>query len=178
MSNSFLDIYITTLEKWSGLKFGKILYDSNVDGKSDDVFKDKIINHSHLYFIVEDSDDNIFGHYHNKTIDGIGYDIYDNDIFLFTLDSNGRDNENKFERKKTVCTHLYDNGFYFCGNIGYDAGYYSVLTIGGADSRVHEDISHFFDVDDPTVFTGTCYSFGYDNFYEPKRVIVIEMKNE
>ena len=178
MNNPFIRSYIPTLEDWSGLKYGQVLYDSDVDGKSSEIFKNKIINHSHLYFIVIDSDYNIFGHYHNKKIDKIGFDINDNDIFLFTLDSNGRNGVDKFKRKKTVCTHIYDNGFYYCGKIDYDAGYYSVVKIGEAISRVHEDISHFFYVDDPEIFTGACYSFGYDNFYKVERLIVIEMNEK
>ena len=106
-----------------------------------------------------------------------GLDIIDSDIFIFifTLNSNGRSDIEKFNSKKVVYTHLYDNGFYYCGNIGYDAGYYSVIDIGKANSRFHEDISHFFYIDNPEIFTGSCYSFGYDNFYKPERVVVIEM---
>ena len=76
------------MEDWSGLKYKQVLYDSDVDGKSSEIFKNKIINHSHLYFIVIDSDENVFGHYHNKTVNEIDSDIYDSDIFLFTLNSN------------------------------------------------------------------------------------------
>ena len=178
MNVSIVKSYIPKLEYWCGLKYGQVLYDSDFDGKSSEIFKNKIINHSHLYFIVIDSDYNIFGHYHNKMIDKIGVDINDCDIFLFTLDSNGRSSTNNFKTKKTVCTHIYDNGFYYCGKVDYDTGYYSVNDIDKANSRVHEDISHFFDVDDPVIFTGSCYSFGYDNFYKPKRVIVIEMNEK
>ena len=175
MDFSFIKNNIPKLEDWSGLKFKEVLYDSEVDGKSDEIFRDKIINHSHLYFIVIDSDENVFGHYLNEMVDETGLDIIDSDIFIFTLNSNGRSDIEKFNSKKVVYTHLYDNGFYYCGNIGYDAGYYSVNDIGKANSRVHEDISHFFYVDNPEIFTGSCYSFGYDNFYKPERVVVIEM---
>ena len=176
MDNFYVKQNIPTLEDWSGLKYKQILYDSDVDGKSSQIFRNKIINHSHLYFIVIDSNDNVFGHYHNKMLDKFGLDIYDSAIFIFTLESNGRSDVQKFKRKRNVCTHIYDNnGFYYCGNIGYDAGYYSVNEIDKAISRVHEDISQFFYVDNPEIFTGSCYSFGYDNFYKVERVIVIEM---
>ena len=175
MNNSFVKNNITTLEDWSGLKYKQVLYDSDVDGKSSEIFKNKIINHSHLYFIVIDSDENVFGHYHNKMVNEIDSDIYDSDIFLFTLNSNGRNDVEKFESKKRVCTRIYENGFYYCGKIDYDTGYYSVVDIGKRISRVHEGISDFFYVDDPEIFTGKCYSFGYDNFYKVERLIVIEM---
>ena len=175
MDISFIKSNILTLEDWSGLKFKKVLYDSDVDGKSAEIFKKKIINHSHLYFVVIDSDENVFGHYLNVMVEETNLDIVDTDIFLFTLNSNGRNDVEKFESKKVVYTHIYDDGFYYCGNIGYDTGYYSVVDIGKANSRVHEDISHFFYIDNPEIFTGSCYSFGYDNFYKPERVVVIEM---
>ena len=175
MDNSFIKYKISTLENWCGLKYKQVLYDSDVDNKSSEIFRNKIINHSHLYFIVIDSEDNVFGHYHNKMIDEIGYDMNDDDIFLFILNSNGRSSADNFKRKKNVCTHIYDKGFYYCGHIGYDTGYYSVVDIGTANSRVHEDLSHFFYIDEPEIFTGSCYSFGYDNFYKVERIIVIEM---
>ena len=96
-------------------------------------------------------------------------------IFIFTLNSNGRNGVEKFERKKSVCTRIYDKGFYYWGKIDYDNGYYSVTDIDKANSRVHEGLSDFFHIDNPEIFTGSCYSFGYDNFYKAKRVIVIEM---
>jgi hypothetical protein len=67
---------IPILEEWSGLEYHQILYDSDVDGKQSSTFKDKILNHQHLYFIVIDSNDNVFGHYHNGIIDKT-VNIYD-----------------------------------------------------------------------------------------------------
>ena len=144
MYNSSIKYNIPELENWSGLKYKQILYDSDVNGKSSEKFKNKIINHSHLYFIVIDSNDNVFGHYHNKIIDKTDSDIYDSDIFMFTLNSNGRNDVEKFESKKSVCTRIYDKGFYYCGRIDYDTGYYSVTDIDKANSRVHEGLSLFF----------------------------------
>ena len=54
MSDSIIKNYNPKLEYWCGLKFRQIIYDSDVDGKSSEIFKNKIINHSHLYFIVID----------------------------------------------------------------------------------------------------------------------------
>ena len=53
------------------------------------------MKHSKLYFIVIDSDNNVFGHYHNSIIDKIG-DNYDPNIFMFTLYSNGRNEAKKY----------------------------------------------------------------------------------
>ncbi len=59
---------IAILEEYSGYKYKEIIYDSNKDGKSSSIFRNKIINRSHLYFIIIDSNDNVFGHYHNNVI--------------------------------------------------------------------------------------------------------------
>ena len=41
MDISFIKSNILTLEDWSGLKFKEVLYDSDVDGKSAEIFKKK-----------------------------------------------------------------------------------------------------------------------------------------
>ena len=106
MYNSSIKYNIPELENWSGLKYKQILYDSDVDGKSSEKFKNKIINHSHLYFIVIDSNYNVFGHYHNSIVDEIGSWFKDDKSFMFTLNSNGRNGVEKFERKK-VFVHAF-----------------------------------------------------------------------
>ena len=52
------------LKEWSGMDSFTVLYDSLRDYKDDKKFKKKIMNHSNLYFIVIDENNNIFGHYH------------------------------------------------------------------------------------------------------------------
>ena len=59
--------------------------------------KKKIVNHSHLYFITIDSNNNVFVHYHNGIIGGFETEIYDKSIFMFSLNSNGRCEIKKFE---------------------------------------------------------------------------------
>ena len=41
---------ISILDEYSGLKYKEIIYDSNIDGKSSETFRNKIINHSKLYY--------------------------------------------------------------------------------------------------------------------------------
>ena len=43
---------IPILEEWSGLEYDQVLYDSERDSKLPEIFRNKIMNHSHLYFIV------------------------------------------------------------------------------------------------------------------------------
>ena len=60
---------IKTLEEWSGYQYDidkSVIFDSDRDGKLNTIFRKKIANHEHLYFIVIDSVNNVFGHYHNS----------------------------------------------------------------------------------------------------------------
>ena len=84
------------MEEFCGYKFKEIIFDSNEDGKTNEIFKNKIINHSYLYFIIIDSDYNIFGHYHGGIINRINYEIYDSNIFMILLNSNGRNGNKEF----------------------------------------------------------------------------------
>ena len=57
--------------------------------KKKKIVDNKIMNNNQLYFIVIDSNDNVFGHYHSSVIDQHGYNYYSNK-FIFTLNNNGR----------------------------------------------------------------------------------------
>ena len=87
---------------------------------------------------------------------------------MFTLNSNGRCGIKKFNNKKPeyVCTRIWnDNYFYACGYCGYE-----VCEIDRASSIVNSNISEWFDVNNPTIFTG----LGIQDYYIPKRVIALE----
>ncbi len=71
INNQYIVNNFNKLEEWSGLKYHQILYDNDIDDKSPQIFRNKIMNHSHLYFIVIDSNDNVFGHYHSTLINKI-----------------------------------------------------------------------------------------------------------
>ena len=77
-----------------------MLYDSDIDGKEGKIVNNKIMNHNQLYFIVIDSNDNVFVHYHFGVIDQHGYN-YDSNMFIFTLNNNGRCKIKKCETNKT-----------------------------------------------------------------------------
>ena len=105
---------IPKLEEWSGKKYSSVLYDSDIDGKDSSIFRNKILNHNQLYFIAIDSNDNVFGHYHPGVIDEIDTWIHDKNIFIFTLNSNGRSGVKKFNRKNVnTWTYIYDNDYYY-----------------------------------------------------------------
>ena len=60
------------LEELSGCKYDKVLYDSDYDYKDNFTFRNAVLNHQHLYFIVVDMKERIFGHYHSSLIDKKG----------------------------------------------------------------------------------------------------------
>ena len=111
---------IPKLEEWSGKKYSSVLYDSDIDGKDSSIFRNKILNHNQLYFIAIDSNDNVFGHYHPGVIDKIGDRIYDNNIFIFTLNSNGRSGVKKFDSKTDIYTQIDCYELYNCGSKSYN----------------------------------------------------------
>ena len=103
--NMYVSLNIETLEEWSGKKYSSVLYDSDIDGKDTSTFRDKIMNQSQLYFIVVDSENDVFGHYHSGVIHK---ELCNNDdgIFIFTLNSNGRSGINKHNSSGRH-THTY-----------------------------------------------------------------------
>ena len=54
---------IKQIQEWSSKKCGEVIFDSNKDNWSQNtsVFDDRVINKSHLIFLVEDNDNNKFG---------------------------------------------------------------------------------------------------------------------
>ena len=60
INNEYITNNIQTLETWSGHQVNTVLYDSDIDGKDSQIFRNKTMNHQHLYFIVIDSDNNVF----------------------------------------------------------------------------------------------------------------------
>ena len=177
----FKDIYdryvvnnITTLEEWSGLKYHKTLYDSEINGKSSKVFEKKILNHSNYYFIVVDSNNNVFGHYYKANIYSTGQnddEIFE-DSFMFTLNSNGRCGVKKFENTVNGDINTWicdDDCLYACNS-------YTVNEFDKNTSSFDSGISYYFNIDDSKVFTGSCESKDNPVCFTPKRVIVVEMK--
>ena len=159
---------IKMLEEWCGHQYNTVLYDSDVD--SSNSFVEKVEGHEHLYFIVIDDENDVFGHYH----DGVVYSHveYDKGIFLFTLNSNGRCGVMKYtSRSDRVNTVLCRDGYYCCQGCGF-----GVMELNTRKSYISKYITKYFSVDDSTVFTdGQMDEIGMSDFVV-KRVVVIGMK--
>ena len=176
-SNKYVIDNIPSLESWSGKKYSSVLYDSEIDSKRSSVFRKKIMKHSQLYFIVVDSDNNVFGHYHPGVIDKLGNvskneKNLDDGIFLFTLNSNGRSKVTKYNnRKQGVNTQIF-NGKH-CYQCGYDNHpCFCIQQIDTNKSEVYSKrIRQTFGVGGNTL-TGN----HYPTRFITKRIIVIQMK--
>ena len=124
------------------------------------------MNHNQLYFIVIDSKNNVFGHYHPSVIDKIDSYNYDSNIFIFTLNSNGRCGIKKFNNKNgKAFTRIYndDDYYYYC------YGYY-IYQIDTNNSFIDYDIENYYSGIEKTTLTGNT------GYFTTKRIIVIQMK--
>ena len=143
-----------------------MLFDSDIDGKSDSIFRKKILNHGQLYFIAIDLNDNVFGHYYTDVIDTVGRN-YSYNLFMFTLNSNGRCGVMKFDSEKHMgmYTSIYSRDDY----CGYD---YAIVQLDTNYSWINKDIVDDFEGVEKTTLTGNCSP----EYFTTKRVIVIQMK--
>ena len=135
------------LEMWSHCDYDKVLYDSEVDGKDGAVFRNKILRHDHLYFIVIDSNCNVFGHYHPSSLkEGSNYD---DKVFMFSLRNCEGEGPRKFKPKTNgICTTIYRGNrenyqFYSSGYIVNKIDGYCVNTLNPADG-VMTNISNVY----------------------------------
>ena len=145
-----------------------VLYDSDIDGKDSSIFRNKIMNHNQLYFIIIDSNDNVFGHYHSGVIDIIDNCNIDSNMFMFTLNSNRRCGIMKFNNKSGNNTYTYIfnvNDYYSCDSR------YCINQIDTNDSWIHYSIKEFSGIE-KTTLTGNYYP----DCFTTKRLIVIQMK--
>ena len=170
------------LEEWTGLKCTEILFNSDIDNWSENtsVFNARITEKKQLIFLIEDEDGKKFGYYENAFIPRYNPDKCKTDCnsFEFILQSNGRySHPMKFDIKKEdygillyiessrwliVVANLYirkkntkDESFYQqnCEGINYNGIKNAIL-----DHKHPEEKSA-------------------NVLFNPKRIIVIEMKD-
>lgn len=128
------------------------------------------MNHNQLYFIIIDSNDNVFGHYHPSVIDKIDDYIYDSNMFIFTLNNNGRSEIKKFNNKNgnNAYTRIWNNNSYY-----YICPYsYYIYQIDTNDSFIYNYIEDYYSGIEKTTLTGNYLP----NKFTTKRIIVIQMK--
>ena len=180
-NNEYIYNNIETLETWSGHQVNNVLYDSEKDDKDGTIFANKILKHQHLYFIVIDSDDNVFGHYNEGTISKTGIYVRDEKSFMFTLNNNNRCGikkfqlkSNEFEHSVYVCNNTgNDYSYYYCGN--GNSGYCAIGSIGQTNGSGICDMSKSYEGINRTDLIGRDPGTKSISF-TTKRLIVLEMK--
>ena len=118
------------LEKWSGRKIGKVVFDSDIDGDSNRVFSCRIKNKEHLYFLCFDNQQNIFGGYFDDKITTLKEWNFSENQFLFTFNKFGKHNAvdehlcQKYEQigRKGIFIHQDDNDRLFNFYCGFSIG--------------------------------------------------------
>ena len=175
------NISFTTYQRWENeveiilIKINQY-YDSDIDGKESPIFRDKILYHQQLYFIVVDSNDNVFGSYNSANFNQTGSDLKNDNAFMFTLYSNGRCGIKKYKPKSSnqkicILNGSLFNSVIFCNNGLND--YFEVYSIGNSNNSYLNCGSDFEE-------EVTKELIGVDSksqtSFTTKRLIVIEMK--
>ena len=178
VGNEYIDDNIDMLEEWSGLEVGEVLYDSERDGKESKTFRDQILHHKQMYFIIIDSDGNVFGHYHSTVINSPGNwsndseRVHDRNIFMFTLNSNGRCEAKKCKSKiNNICTVINPDDTFFC--VGDNIGWNELTRFDTHGSYLYRLPERFIGMGGKDCTKEDC-STG-SSYFTAKRLIVIEM---
>ena len=106
---------IQQIERWTEMRFNRILFDSQIDEwNTSVVFQEKIFNQDKIVIIIEDTEGNIFGSFISERINRKGITwkngIKDPKAFVFSIRSNGRMKEmKKFGIKETEKAFLLNN---------------------------------------------------------------------
>ncbi|BFU22227.1 trichohyalin, putative [Entamoeba histolytica] len=162
---------IKQLEEWTERRINNILFDSDKDdwNKYTSVFDQRIMNKEHIIIIIEDSEGNKFGGYVNSKIDKVGGFINDSQSFVFSLESNGR-NEGmmKFNIKQPQYAFYLDKQthdwlFAFGGGSDISVGKENDKTESYCDQQSFD-------------YKGISNALCGKKYFTPKRIIVIEMK--
>ncbi|BFU21534.1 predicted protein [Entamoeba histolytica] len=172
------------IEEWTNRKVGNILFDSDIDdwNKNTSVFDERVMNKEHIIIIIEDEDGNKFGGYVDSKIDKDGYDINDSKSFLFSLESNGRmKGMKKFDIKEpqyAFCLSNQSNDYLFA----FGGGLFGLFVFGGNDIVVYKENHKTYSrckqcsFEYEGISKALCGNEYPDNYFTPKRIIVIEMK--
>ena len=160
---------------------GNVLYDSNIDSKLSKEFYDKTFNQPNLYFINIDEGGNVFGAYFTTPVDKMDTWVYDENHFIFSLQSNGRFKEPmkwvaKVSEKGGIRFYNKDiNKLYEVGNgefwSGMRFGYYCIADIN-VQTSFNCNISFRYEGVENTDLNGVN---GPDSKYSVDRIIVLQM---
>ena len=149
------------LEEWSNMKEGEIIYDSDCNGWSQDVFINTVENRSNCYFIAFTDENYVFGGF-SPSKEKL------EDTFLFTFNENGIMNKvkkyNIIDKKNggvklSKCTHCLFS--FHCG--------ISIYPTGERETFASNSIGMYYKDAYKRCITGTSKSF------DVERIVVIQM---
>ncbi|BFU22821.1 trichohyalin, putative [Entamoeba histolytica] len=149
---------IKQIEELTEKRINNIIFDSDKDdwNKNTSVFDQRIWNKEYVIIIIEDSEGNKFGGYVNSKIDkiGTGECINDSKSFVFSLESNGRiEGMKKFDIKKSTI---------------------DIAVFKENDKTKSYCCQYSFEYEG--IKSALCGKEYPNNYFTPKRIIVIEMK--
>ena len=80
------------LEEWTGRKVSEVIFNSKVHdwNRNTSVFDSYVYNRSHFILLIEDTNGNKFGCYHQAQLTQTAGYVHDSNAFVFSLSSNGR----------------------------------------------------------------------------------------
>ena len=174
---------IPKVEEWCGCKYNSVLYDSDVDSKEIKTFKERVMNQSHLYFIIVDSDNNVFGHYFPSSLTSDGFEgkIHDSKMFIISLNSFERCELSKYEGMDYHCDYMSISSddiyyeFYINESVQCSIEVHKIGSNDSVFSSMYIDTVAMSPLGLQTEFIG---SNDIDARFTTKRIIVIKMKSE
>ena len=171
-------IQLKQLEEWTGLKQSSIIFNSETDNwsKNANVLNEKIIGKKQLIFLIENDNGETFGYYVNSEINNQYYTqiLVDKKSFEFNLTSkNGRlSKPMKFEIKDCenggIC--LFEKFDELLINLG-DIYLYKQHKKNQSYCVKQDECVNYHGINN-----ALCGSCGYNNTFDVKKFIVIQMK--
>ena len=169
--------HMKQIEQWTGLKYGKIIFDSDTDdwNQHTSVFDQRITFKKCLTFLIEDENGELFGYYLNTFIDNTVNEIktVDDQSFHFNLLSNNKrlQQSMKFEVLKPCYGgySLYDKSNEWLMRIGN----VRLKKMNIKNQSYCEQCNDWFNYHD--IENALCGKIGMSNPIQIKKILVIQM---
>ena len=81
---------VSTMKRWVGKERARIIFDSDVDPFTNEMFNFKCMNKPNIAVIGFTTDGDVFGGYLEKEVCEAGKELKDPNHFIFSLESHGR----------------------------------------------------------------------------------------
>ena len=165
---------IEILEKWTGMKFNEIIFDSKICCYDNihSTFNKHLMNKNNVVIVIEMDDkyQTKYGGYISTTINN--YSINDDKSFVFSfMNDNPKKFEMKSEKKNEEVFHLYENWKERLFSFGNNEIVINKNECGWCECN---DKSTFNYEGNKKALTGR---YGQNNTFKIKRIVVIQFRN-